>query len=558
MHARNDAEAIADALSQRFSFPKMNVRLLLDDQATRETILREFLKYTTPGATTPDDRVLVFFAGHGHTVGGRRGEIGFLVPADGRSNDLSTLIRWDELTRNADLIPAKHVLFLMDACYGGLALTRTTIPPGSMRFLKDMLQRYSRQVLTAGKADEAVSDTGGTRVGHSIFTSHLLDGLEGAAAPGGNIITGHGLMAYVYEKVSSDTQSHQTPHFGFIDGDGDFIFDTSILSKIATPPSPDGETETDVFIKSPPFEAPQDSTEETTSDAIKRLISSPSEKIRLNDYIVKLLRSAISRLGQDKFPASGPVTNEEFASRLKAYEDAISDLTTAVVLLAHWASSDQVGLLERIFTRLADVDKGGGGTVLWLRLGWYPILLLMYAAGISALAANRFDTLRVALLAPAFPGESRASEGALPIVRPTIEALTDIVGAFKMLPDMERKYVPRSEHIYKKLQPVLEDELFLGRTYDSLFDQFEIMLALTFSDLRDEDPTKHVWGPPGRFAWKERGMSGDPVYSRFVGRTKALGETWKALPEGFFKGSSHRFAEVAEAYGSLLANVHWW
>jgi uncharacterized caspase-like protein len=72
------------------------------------------------------------------------------------------------------------MLFLMDACYGGLALTRTTIPPGSMRFLKDMLQRYSRQVLTAGKADEVVSDAGGTRPGHSIFTSHLLDGLDGA------------------------------------------------------------------------------------------------------------------------------------------------------------------------------------------------------------------------------------------------------------------------------------------------------------------------------------------------------------------------------------------
>jgi hypothetical protein len=35
---------------------------------------------------------------------------------------LSGLIRWDELTRNADLITAKHMLFVMDACYGGLAL----------------------------------------------------------------------------------------------------------------------------------------------------------------------------------------------------------------------------------------------------------------------------------------------------------------------------------------------------------------------------------------------------------------------------------------------------
>ena len=48
---------------------------------------------------------MVFFAGHGHTVPAHRGEIGYLLPVDGDPSDLSTLIRWDDLTRNADLIP---------------------------------------------------------------------------------------------------------------------------------------------------------------------------------------------------------------------------------------------------------------------------------------------------------------------------------------------------------------------------------------------------------------------------------------------------------------------
>ena len=178
LHAVNDAVAVADALIGKFNFAAENVKVLLDAEATRDKILWEFLCFVDASKVGPNDRIMIFFAGHGHTVSGRRGETGFLVPVDGKADDLSTLIRWDELTRNADLIHAKHMLFLMDACYGGLALTRTTIPPGSMRFLKDMLQRYSRQVLTAGKADEVVSDAGGTRPGHSIFTSHLLDGLE--------------------------------------------------------------------------------------------------------------------------------------------------------------------------------------------------------------------------------------------------------------------------------------------------------------------------------------------------------------------------------------------
>ena len=73
------------------------------------------------------------------------------------------------------------MLFVMDACYGGLVFTRS-LAPGSMRFLKDMLLRYSRQVLTAGKADEVVADSGGPVSGHSIFTGYFIEALKDKAA----------------------------------------------------------------------------------------------------------------------------------------------------------------------------------------------------------------------------------------------------------------------------------------------------------------------------------------------------------------------------------------
>ena len=44
-----------------------------------------------------------------------------------------------------------------------------------MRFLQDMLLRPSRQVITAGKADERVADGGGPIPDHSVFTGHFLD-----------------------------------------------------------------------------------------------------------------------------------------------------------------------------------------------------------------------------------------------------------------------------------------------------------------------------------------------------------------------------------------------
>ncbi len=86
-----------------------------------------------------------------------------------------------------------------------------------------MLQRLSRQVITAGKADEIVADGGGPSGENSIFTGYLLEGLRGAAVDANGVLTANDLMHYVYRKVAQDNRSQQTPQYGHIDGDGDFI-----------------------------------------------------------------------------------------------------------------------------------------------------------------------------------------------------------------------------------------------------------------------------------------------------------------------------------------------
>lgn len=115
-YAVNDAVAIAELLKKQFDFQDDNIKLLLDKNATRNDIMAAFFSYANDHVSS-DDRIFVFFAGHGMTQTGRRGEVGFLVPYDGDPDNLSSLIRWDDLTRNAELIAAKHIFFVMDACY---------------------------------------------------------------------------------------------------------------------------------------------------------------------------------------------------------------------------------------------------------------------------------------------------------------------------------------------------------------------------------------------------------------------------------------------------------
>ena len=48
--------------------------------------------------------------------------------------------------------------------------------------------------------------------------------------------------------------------------------------------------------------------------------------------------------------------------------------------------------------------------------------------------------------------------------------------SFKQIPDHERNYAPMSEYLFKLLQPLLDDILFIGKSYERVFDEFEVIL----------------------------------------------------------------------------------
>jgi hypothetical protein len=61
------------------------------------------------------------------------------------------------------------------------------------------------------------------------------------------------------------------------------------------------------------------------------------------------------------------------------------------MLLAYWGEQRYDSLLQKICTRVAESEKGSGGTVVWLRLEWYTTLFLQYSAGIVAIPLRNFD-----------------------------------------------------------------------------------------------------------------------------------------------------------------------
>ena len=226
-YAVKDAESIQDILVNTFDFPKGNVTLLTNEDATKQNILQAFSDITTKAED--NDRVLIYFAGHGQTMDlPDGGEMGYLLPVDGNNENLYiSSIGMAELKNISLMSKAKHLLYLVDACYGGIATigSRGLDSKTTRNYIEKIAKKKSRQIITAGGRGEQVIEK--SEWGHSAFTLNLNRGLkdENADMNADGYITAAELGIYLNEKVTIDSENQQTPQYGRMTSqEGEFIF----------------------------------------------------------------------------------------------------------------------------------------------------------------------------------------------------------------------------------------------------------------------------------------------------------------------------------------------
>jgi peptidoglycan/xylan/chitin deacetylase (PgdA/CDA1 family)/uncharacterized caspase-like protein len=325
-YAVNDAKGVKELLIRKYQFKAENIIPLFDEDATREKILSALGDdLANPEKVKKEDRVFVFYAGHGVTrklPNGR--ELGYIVPADADlQNYQGKAISMTNFQDISEAIPAKHIFYVMDSCYSGLALTRGSAGRPD-NFLREVSRRIARQMLTAGGAEEQVADNGPH--GHSIFTWTLLQGLEGQADLNNDgIITASELASYVSPAVSS--VSRQTPAFGSLAGSegGDFIFDSR------------ENTESAEFLNELSTQLDQEAIRLNTQlEAIHQQIA---EKRQRNRQLQKELASAMNDAGAKGNPAAaGQIPYAKHMQRgdmlfkERNYEDASKEFLAAAQL----------------------------------------------------------------------------------------------------------------------------------------------------------------------------------------------------------------------------------
>lgn len=218
-YAVKDGEAIAAFLeSQCFKVKR------LFNGAARRLAIMSYLN-SLARQVGRNDRIVVFFAGHGYTEVLAGQDYGYIVPVDG--DDTASYISMEELrTVSRKMGAAKHQLFIMDSCFGGLLGTRPSgVPSNIPNYLKDITDRSARQILTAGGRNQQVVEPRDGGQQHSFFTYHLLEALQNGRADlnQDGYITFPELTAYLVPSASND---YQTPAAGTFPEHslGEFVF----------------------------------------------------------------------------------------------------------------------------------------------------------------------------------------------------------------------------------------------------------------------------------------------------------------------------------------------
>lgn len=206
-----DAESVYTVLisPEGGQFPPDHVHKLINSQATLANIKYQ-LETWLPKVTKPDDRVLIYFAGHGFISKG----VAYLAPYDLNLSHISgSALPMDELGKDiGGRIKGKWKVLLTDACHSG-AIT----PEDNLTGVNHQLINLNQSLfsLTASRDREQSFESPKWGGGHGIFTYYVVKGLEGQAdANGDGIVTADELDEYVRENVRNATNDLQNPTSG--------------------------------------------------------------------------------------------------------------------------------------------------------------------------------------------------------------------------------------------------------------------------------------------------------------------------------------------------------
>lgn len=200
--ARADAEHVAELLTTTFGIPEANVKVALDDRATKSDVTR--LLAWLAGSVPAGGRAYFFYSGHGSPD--VKDGSALIVPYETSAQAIDdTAIPLAHVYEELAASKAKEVVAFVDACFSG-AGGRSVLPAGTRPLLRVKDAPPAAQLAVFSAADGA--ETSGPAAGgeQGAFTKYLVQGLGTGQADvdGDGQITMAELAAWVGPRVTKE------------------------------------------------------------------------------------------------------------------------------------------------------------------------------------------------------------------------------------------------------------------------------------------------------------------------------------------------------------------
>jgi hypothetical protein len=216
-YADRDAQEFRDFLvsPEGGSFPKDNIRLLLNEDATAQSVRSAFFTFLTKAQ--PQDEVVLYVAGHGAPDPHDPRNL-YLLTFDTKLDDMggTAFPMWqlqDVFTR---VLKAKRVVTFADTCHSYGFSGDSARGKKSNNLVNQYLSRFAndsdRAVITASDISQLSYESDKWGGGHGVFTYFLLKGLRGEADfnKDGTVTAGE-LFPYIHDSVDKATEGNQSP-----------------------------------------------------------------------------------------------------------------------------------------------------------------------------------------------------------------------------------------------------------------------------------------------------------------------------------------------------------
>ena len=285
------------------------------------------------------------------------------------------------------------------------------------------------------------------------------------------------------------------------------------------------------------LDRPHPMSTEVAVATVKRYLVEERHRIRLHD----LFQDEVERIHSANVALPRTVHDvpreETYWNRLKKLEGLSEKLVAMAANLSYLDDGTNAYLITRSIERLLQLPFEGGNTNL-LNLREYPALLVMYSAGIGALASGNYQGLAATLLRPTYrQRDVQETVGVCEWLAPGY-VLED-----RLLGDrFARRYTPHSDYMLEQVGPRLASIAPDEHELNALFDVFEYLLALCRLDRTGNGR----FVPVGPFVWRYARQGENPV-DRFMNAGTAQGTSWGLLEAGFFDGDPERLNRAAEA-----------